>query len=154
LNAINVSGLDESTEYRSNYKFQVYTKFQGLPGVFQVNKIPEFSRFSRSVETLSNYLSHLNMLTLFNWYCYKSTFDNSTCTIWSDCAQLDRQWITSRLIMLHGMIIATTTIKVASATEYCAISQIQPEVFPEVTLLTFPATWRHFSCIIQLHQVS
>jgi len=52
------------------------------------------------------------------------------------------------------MIIATAAVKVTSATQYCAISQVQPQIFSEITFLTLPATWQHFPSIIQLHQVS
>jgi len=56
--------------------------------------------------------------------------------------------------MLHGMIVATTAVKVTPATEYCTVSEVQPEIFSEITLLTLPATRWHSPSVIQLHQVS
>jgi len=107
---------------------------------------------SRSSEV--NFTKNYTLLYHYYFKWHWSIDKNSTCTVWSDCTELHSQWVTSCLIMLHCMIIATTAIKVASATKYCAISQVQPEIFSQITFLTLPATWRHFPSIIQLHQVS
>jgi len=56
--------------------------------------------------------------------------------------------------MLHGVIIASAAVKVASATQYRAVSQVQPQVLPQLTLLTLPATRRHLPAVAQLQQVS
>ena len=51
------------------------------------------------------------------------------------------------------MVIASRTIIELAATQDRPISEIQPKILREVTLLTLPATWRNFLSIIQLKEV-
>ena len=51
------------------------------------------------------------------------------------------------------MVIASRTIIELAATQDRPIRKIQPKILREVTLLTFPATWRNFLSIIQLKEV-
>jgi len=55
--------------------------------------------------------------------------------------------------MLNSMVIASRTIVEPAATQERPISEIQPKILREVTLLTLPATWRDFLSIIQLKEV-
>jgi hypothetical protein len=55
--------------------------------------------------------------------------------------------------MLNSMVIASRTIIEPAATQDRPISEIQPKILREVTLLTLPATWRNFLSIIQLREV-
>jgi len=52
------------------------------------------------------------------------------------------------------MVVAPAAVIVASATQYSAIRQVEPQILPQVTLLTLPATRRHLNTIVQLQQVS
>ena len=60
---------------------------------------------------------------------------------------------TCQSVMLNSMVIASRTITEPAATQERPISEIQPKILHEVTLLTLPATWRNFLSIIQLKEV-
>jgi hypothetical protein len=55
--------------------------------------------------------------------------------------------------MFNSMIVASTAIPIFSTTEYCAISQIQPQIISFITPFTLPSSWWYLLPILQLRQI-
>lgn len=65
---------------------------------------------------------------------------NFTCSIRSDGAQFDGEWISRLLEVEEGVVVATGAVKVPAAAHDFPVRQVHPEILLEVADFTPPAT--------------
>ena len=119
----------------------------------------EFPKFS-TLNSLTNFFSlkrltkpHLKPSVYINLYSVKHNKQQFTVNLYIHTHTHKAPSVTCQSVMLNSMVIASRTIIELAATQDRPIRKIQPKILREVTLLTFPATWRNFLSIIQLKEV-